>query len=97
MYKSRIVKLVFLNSVLAFSACSRPCEPEPLMKDGRAVLDDKGQPMMHKTCRGSGHRHGRGFIYVPVGGVRGGAPGGRPGAGSVGRGGFGTTGHGGAS
>jgi len=98
MYKSGVVKLVLLNSVLAFSACARTCEPEEIKKDGQQLAENKDQKP-HRTCHGTAH-HGGGsrFIYVHGGG--GGSRGGRPGtagSGSVGRGGFGASGSGAAS
>jgi hypothetical protein len=97
MYKSTMVKLVFLNSVLAFSACARTCEPEEIKKDGQFAEKDQ-QP--RRSCHGTGHRGGGShFIYVPGGGGSrsGGGGGGQTGSGSVGRGGFGATGSGAAS
>src|SRR5947208_621632 len=100
MYKSTMVKLVFLNSVLTFSACARTCEPEEIKKDGQQLAENKDQQPRRTSCHGSGHRGGGGghFIYVPGGGgaTRGGGAG-NTGSGSVGRGGFGATGSGAAS
>jgi hypothetical protein len=94
MYKSTMVKLVFLNSVLALSACARTCEPE---KDGQQLAENKDQPR-RTSCHGSGHRGGGShFIYVPGGGGSRGGGAGQTGSGSVGRGGFGATGSGAGS
>jgi len=94
MYKSRVVKLVFLNSVLALSGCSRSCED---MEDGQQVVGPDGQP--RSTCHGSRRTHvGTGVHVVPIltGGGRGVSPGAQPGSGTVARGGFGSTGAGAA-
>jgi len=97
MHKSAVVKLVLLNSVLAFSACARTCEPEEVKQDGQQLAENKDQ-QPPRTCHGTAHRGGGGLIYVHGGGgaSRGGRPG-TAGSGSVGRGGFGASGSGAAS
>jgi hypothetical protein len=98
MYKSAVVKLVLLNSVLAFSACTRTCEPEQVKKDGQPLAEKEQEPR-RRSCHGSARGAGRTFIYVhgAGGGVAARTGGGRPGhtgSSSVGRGGFGATGSG---
>jgi hypothetical protein len=98
MYKSAVVKLVLLNSVLAFSACARTCEPEEVKKDGQQLAEDKAKPR-RSSCRGSSRSGGTHFFYWHGGGGGTGTGGrtGQSGSGNVGRGGFGATGSGAAS
>jgi hypothetical protein len=96
MYKSTVVKLALLNSVLALSACARTCEPE-IKKDGQQLAEDKDKPR-RSSCHGSSRSGGSHFFFWGGGGTTtGGRTGGQPGSGSVGRGGFGATGSGAAS
>jgi hypothetical protein len=103
MYKSAVVKLVFLNSVLAFSACARTCDPEEIKKDDQQLAENQQQHPRRRSCHGTAHGGGSRFIYLHGGGAgvrtgsRGGSRSGQSGSGSVGRGGFGATGSGTAS
>lgn len=90
MYKSRIVKLVLLNSVLVLSGCGR-CQVEE-------KIDEKGNKVQ-TGCTGSRGRGGVHFFPYFGGGSRavapttgGGSRTGSTGSGAVGRGGFGGTG-----
>ena len=88
MYKSRIVKLVLLNSVLVLSGCGR-CQVEE-------KIDEKGNKV-RTGCTGS---RSRGVHFIPFvgGGSRAVAPSTSGGSrssgtsGAVGRGGFGSSG-----
>jgi uncharacterized protein YceK len=96
MRKSLIVELVLLNSVLAFSGCTKVCSQADPKRDPKAeertTWDDDEVPVQQNTCRGSrtGY-HGGGHVIYWHGG--GGGRASRPGTGTVGRGGFGSTGH----
>ncbi len=91
MYRSLVVKLVLLNSLLGVAGCARPPVKEDEKEEEKKDDKKDGQHRGHTgSSRRGYHPYGGSYLLRGGGGSRS-AP--RPSSGSVSRGGFGSTGH----